>query len=41
MPPFDFEFIDKAAEPGITYEYRIVVQDEAGNRNRDTEVRTV
>ena len=40
-PPFDFEFVDANAEPGITYEYRIVVQDEAGNRNRDTETRTV
>jgi hypothetical protein len=41
VAPFDFEFIDVDADPGTTYEYRIVVEDPAGNRNRDTEVRTV
>jgi hypothetical protein len=41
VAPFDFEFVDVDAPPGTTYEYRVVVEDPAGNRNRDTEIRTV
>lgn len=41
VAPFDFEFIDLEAGPDTTSDYRIVVEDQAGNRNSDSDARTV
>ena len=33
LPPYDFEFLDRTAEPGLAYEYRVVAYDLAGNKS--------
>jgi hypothetical protein len=32
-PPYDFEFLDRSADPGVAYEYRLLAKDLAGNKS--------
>jgi hypothetical protein len=41
VPPFDFEYLDRSAVPGMAYEYRILAQDPAGNKTTNFDVRLV